>query len=141
MGSSRTPGESSAVAVGDENGIRASSPRPSAFLCMFQNLLCQLSVAFCAGAIRVVKHDGFPERRSLAEPDISRYHSTIYTIGEETAGLIRDLLREIEARGVHGEQHALDPGRRGGMGLHATGGSHQLRQPLQSQVLAPGRNG
>src|SRR5439155_6080016 len=140
MGSSRTPGESSAVAVGDEIGIRASSPRPSAFLCMFQNLLCQLSVAFCAGAIRVVEHDGFPERRSLAEPDISRYHSTIYTIGEETAGLLRDLLRALEARVVHGEQHAFDPERWVEMVLHATEGSHELRQPLESQVLALERN-
>src|SRR6185369_9087786 len=88
--------------------ISASSPRPSTFLVMAEDLLRQLAVALRPGAVRIVEDDGFPERWRLAEADIARDDRPVNPVREELASFVRDLLAEADARVVHREQHALD---------------------------------
>src|SRR5262245_28872733 len=83
--------------------ISASSPRPSTFLVMVEDLLRQLAVALRPGAVRIVKDDGLPERRRLAEPHVARDDRPVNPVGKELTSLVRDLLGEADTRVVHGE--------------------------------------
>src|SRR5215510_14868132 len=89
--------------------MRASSPLPRAFLCMVEYLPGQVAITVGTGAVGVVEHDRFPERRRLAEANVARDDAPIDSLGEELSRLVRDLLGKIEAGVVHGEQHAFDP--------------------------------
>src|SRR5882762_1631888 len=113
MGSSRRPdSRCSSVAVADPVGIRASSPRPSAFRCTFEYLPRQFSVTFSSSAMWVVKNDGLSERWGLAELHVARHECAVDPIREELPRLIRHLLGEVVAGVEHGEEHALDAQRR-----------------------------
>src|SRR5690242_7764342 len=116
--------------------ISASSPRPSTFLVMAEDLLRQLTVAFRPGAVRIVEDDGLPERRRLAEAHVARDDRPVNPVGKELASLVRDLLGEAHARVVHREQHALDA--EGGIQvvLDEPDRGDELREPLERQVLA-----
>src|SRR5512139_298931 len=116
--------------------MSASSPRPSTFLVMAEDLPCQLPVAFGAGAVRVIEHDGFPERGGFAEPDIARDDCLVNPVSKELTSFVRDLSREAEAGVEHGEQHALDAQRRVQVVLDQPDGGDELGEPLERQVLA-----
>src|SRR5581483_12186395 len=51
-------------------GIRASNPRPRAFLAMVHDLLGQIEVSLRAAGTNVVKDDGFPEGGRFGELDV-----------------------------------------------------------------------
>src|SRR5712692_2515839 len=109
IGSSRGPGSrGSSVAVGGPGGMRASSPRPSAFRCTFEYLPRQLPIAVGASAMRVIENDGFAEGGRLAELYVARHQRPVNPVRKELASFLRDLLGEVQAGVVHGEQHALD---------------------------------
>src|SRR4030095_2709883 len=102
IGSSVVPvcgGRPSVATAAVSPDISASSPRPSTFLVMAEDLLRQLAVAFGSRAVRVVKHDGLPERRRLAEPDVARDDRLVNPVGEELTSLARALLGESPAGG------------------------------------------
>src|SRR5262245_52624094 len=121
-------------------GMRASSPLPSAFLCMVQDLLRQLAIAFSACTVWVVEHDRLAERRGLAEAHIARNDSLVNSLSKELTGFVGDLLRQVEPGVEHGEEHPLDAQGRVQVILHQADGGDELGQPLQRQVLALERN-
>src|SRR5262245_23941232 len=90
-------------------GMRASSPRPRAFLCMVQDLLRELAIAFRTGAVRVVEGDGLAERGGFAQPHVSWDGSLVNPFRKELASFVRHLLGEVETGVEHGEEHAFDP--------------------------------
>src|SRR6266850_5087133 len=96
------------AAVAVTAGISASKPLPRAFLCMIDDLPRQLSVAFGASAVWVVKDDGLAKGWGLAELHTAWNHGLVDPLGEELPGFIHHLLREIEAGVVHGEQHTFN---------------------------------
>src|SRR5689334_13885362 len=88
----------SAASVAVALEIRASKPRPSAFLDMVENLPGQLAIAFRTRAVWVVQDDRLSKRRGLAELDVARDHRLIDAIREELARFLRDLLGQVQDR-------------------------------------------
>src|SRR5882762_9641908 len=88
--------------------IRASSPRPSTFFGTFDDLPSERPVAIRPGTLWIIEHDRLSERRCFAELYVPRNDAPVDAIGEEASGLVRHLLRQIEASVEHREQHALD---------------------------------
>src|SRR2546427_2227750 len=87
-------------------GISASSPLPNAFLCMLQNLPGQIPITLRAGAVGVIENDGLTERRRFAQSDIPRNHAAVDTFRKELTSFIRHLLRKIQTRVEHREEHS-----------------------------------
>src|SRR5438552_6007924 len=89
-------------------GMSASSPFPSAFLCMIHHLPRQFPITFGARAVWVVENDRLSKRRSLAQADIPGDHRLVDPLREKLPRLVSDLLGEIEASVEHREKHSLD---------------------------------
>lgn len=78
--------------------------------------------------------------RCLSEADVARNHRAINHVAENAAHLIHDLAGEIRALVVHRHQDARDLELRVERGTNPLDRVHQLRDPLQSKVLALDRN-
>src|SRR5689334_20539353 len=118
------------------DGMSEASPRPNAFLTMIDHLARKVHVAHRSGAAWIVDDDRFAEARRLTQPDIPRNHRAVDPLGEVTPGLVHDLLREIQAVVIHGQEHPLDLQGRIEALLHQANRSEQMAQPLQGVVLA-----
>ena len=68
----------------------AANHRPGEGERAAEHLPGQLPVALCSRAVRIVQHDGFPERRRLAETHVSRDDGPVDSVREELARLVRD---------------------------------------------------
>src|SRR5438093_3288858 len=88
--------------------MSASRPRPSAFLCMLQNLPGQLSVTLSPRAVWVVQDNRLSKRGSFTELDVTGDDALVDPIREELPRLVGDLLGQIEPCVEHREQHTLD---------------------------------
>src|SRR5258705_2073036 len=137
MGNSRSPeSRCSNVAVAEPDGIRASSPRPSAFRCTFEYLPRQFSITFSASAMWVVENDRLSERWRLAELHVARNQRAVDPVREELSSLIRDLLGEIEACVEHRQEYALDAQSGVQVVLTQANRADELGEPLEGKVLA-----
>ena len=83
---------------------------------------------------------GLPKLGRFGEPDIARDHGLEDAVAEVLAGVGGDLSRQVESGVEHGEQHTIDVQGRVERFLHALHRRHQLRKPLEREVLALQRN-
>src|SRR6185503_1115533 len=106
------PGIAEGGAIGTSRstavGIRASSPRPNAFLTTFDHLPRHIDVARRSGAYRTVDDHRLPEARRFAQPYVARDHGSIDPLRKEATRILEALLREVEAIVIHGQENALD---------------------------------
>src|SRR5205823_2855891 len=75
----------------------ALKPRPRAFLCAMDNLLCQAYVTFGPLGLNVVKQYWPAVAGSLSQPDIARNDRRKQLFAEESPEILADLMREIGA--------------------------------------------
>src|SRR6185369_15864073 len=72
-------------------GMSASNPFPSAFLCMVHDLPRQFAITLSTGAVRIVQNDGLAKRGGFAETHVPRNHRLVHPLGEEFPRLVSDL--------------------------------------------------
>src|SRR5262245_1929030 len=139
-GAGPPPGNAEGGAIGTSRstavGIRASSPRPNAFLTTLDHLPRQIDVARRSGASRIVDDHRLPEAWRFAEPHVARDHGSIDPLRKKAPRLLEHLLREIEAIVVHRQKNALDLERWIETLLHEPDRAEELRQSLEGVVLA-----
>ncbi len=103
-------------------------------------LLRHRQVAFRAHRLHIVQQDRLAKTGRLGEAHVARDRNSEHLRAEILLRLVSHLLREIEPRVVHREQHAVDRERGIEVPLHEFDGIEELRETLERVVLALDRN-
>src|SRR5678810_495558 len=87
---------------------RALSPRPRAFLCAMNNLLCEADVCLSTFGFDVVKQYWAAMARCLTEPYISRNDGRKYFVSEEFPQITHHLIGQVCSLIKHRQQNAFN---------------------------------
>src|SRR5690349_9686477 len=114
----------------------APSPRPRAFLCAMNDLLREANVAFCAFRLNVIEQDRLAVAGSFAKPDVARNNGRKELRSKEFFQVLHDLIGEVRALVIHGQEHTLDLELRIFQPPDLAEGFHQLGNAFQREILA-----
>src|SRR6185312_6739885 len=123
-------------------GLRHQGCRPeiAATSISLKQLASDTDVRLCASGGDVVENDGLPEAWRFREPDLSRNDGVEHLGTKVFACIGGNLAREVKPRVVHGQQDAVN----GEVSVHPSLNHvhrvQQLRQSLESVVLALNRD-
>src|SRR5438128_11770455 len=114
---------------------RALSPRPSAFLCAMNDLLCESDIALGPLRFDIVEQNRSTVARRLAKSNVAGDNGREYLLAEECLQIVPDLIRQIRTLVEHGQENAFDLQIRVAHAPDVADRFHQLRHTLQSKVL------
>src|SRR5262245_41802704 len=93
---SATPALAGSMVLVTPEGMSASSPFPSAFLCILDYLPGQVPIALSARTVWVIKHDRLSKRWRFTQSHVSGNHGLVHAFGEELPVMVVHLLRKLE---------------------------------------------
>src|SRR5438132_3453253 len=135
-----TEGLLTSATGGSGSRMSAPSPRPSAFLAISDDLLCELDVSLGTFTIYVVEQDGFPMTGRFSQPYISRDYALEDLCSEKAPEVGSDLARKCGPLVIHSQDDPLNSQIR----VECSAYSHQriqkLRDAFQSQIFALNRH-
>src|SRR5207249_6375710 len=86
----------------------AFKPRPKAFLCPMDDLLCQADVTFSALRFDVIEQNRLAVARRFAQPNIAGNDRFKQLWPEESAKVLHHLIGEVRPLIKHGEEYAFN---------------------------------
>src|SRR5688572_4377091 len=119
---------------------RALRPRPSAFLCAMNDLLCKTNVRFGAFRFDVVEQNGLTVAWSFSQPNIAGYDCRKDLVPEKCLEIRHYLVGKVRTLVKHSQQHTFDFQPRIRRFPDLIYRLHELRNPFQRKILALNRD-